>query len=101
MVTPGVLIEQKIVPWRILKESSCMPFRALLSLEAERLRHTTDRAERQVAATISAPETSFHQTVRRLPVANHIFLGSWMVHICQECPSLRSAPRGDTRHIWD
>ena len=77
-----------------------MPFRALLSLEAERLRHTTDRAERQVAATISAPETSFHQTVRRLPVANHIFLGSWMVHICQECHSLRSAPqRRHTIHL--
>ena len=77
-----------------------MPFRALLSLEAERLRHTTDRAERQVAATISAPETSFHQTVRRLPVANHIFLGSWMVHICQECHSLRSASqRRHTGHL--
>ena len=26
----------------------------------------------------------FQQTVNRLPVANHIFLGSWMVDICQE-----------------
>ena len=35
----------------------------------------------------------FHQTVIRLPVANHIFLGSWMAHIRQECHSLRSAPQ--------
>jgi len=27
----------------------------------------------------------------RLPVANHVFLGSWTVDICQECRSLRSA----------
>ena len=25
-----------------------------------------------------------HQTVSRLPVANQVFLGSWMVAICQE-----------------
>ena len=39
----------------------------------------------------------FHQTVRRFPVANHVFLGSWMVDICQECHSLRSAPQ--KRHM--
>ena len=42
----------------------------------------------------------FHQTVSRLPVANHIFLGLWMDHICQECHSLRSAPeRRHTAHL--
>ena len=50
---------------------------------------------------ISAPETGIlHQTVSRLPVANHIFLGSWMVNICQEGHSLRSAPqRRHTAHL--
>ena len=43
----------------------------------------------------------FQQTVRRPPAANHISLGSWMVHSCQECHSLRSAPRGDTQYTWD
>ena len=42
-----------------------------------------------------------HQTVSRLPVANQVFLGSWMVDICQEGCSQRSAPRGSTGHIWD
>ena len=52
----------------------------------------TARARRQGA--ISAPETCvLHQTVSRLPVANHIFLGYWMVDICQEGCSLRSAPQ--------
>ena len=34
-----------------------------------------------------------HQTVSRLPVANHVFLGYWMVDIFQEGCSLRSAPQ--------
>ena len=38
-----------------------------------------------------------HQTVSRLPVANQVFLGSWMVDICQEGCSLRSAPQ--KRHM--
>ena len=33
-----------------------------------------------------------HQTLSRLPVANHVFLGSWMVDIRQEGHSLRSSP---------
>ena len=33
-----------------------------------------------------------YQTVSRLPVANQVFLGSWMVDICQEGCSQRSAP---------
>ena len=36
----------------------------------------------------------------RLPVANQVFLGSWMVDICQEGLSLRSAPqRRHTAHL--
>ena len=38
-----------------------------------------------------------HQTVSRLPVANQVFLGSWMTDICQEGLSQRSAPQ--RRHI--
>ena len=34
-----------------------------------------------------------HQIVSRLLIANYVFLVSWMVHICQECHSLRSAPK--------
>ena len=48
-----------------------------LQHQRQRGRHGTARARRQGAATILAPETNiFHQTVRRLPVANHVFLGS-------------------------
>ena len=35
----------------------------------------------------------FHQTVSRLPVANQVSLGSWVVDICQEVHSQRSAPQ--------
>ena len=42
-----------------------------------------------------------HLAVNRLPVTNHVFLGSWMVHICQEFHSLRLASRGDSWSTWD
>ena len=38
-----------------------------------------------------------YQTVSRLPVANQVFLWSWMVDICQEGHSQRSAPQ--RRHM--
>ena len=59
----------------------------------------TARARRQGAN--SAPETaSLYQTVSRLPVANQVFLGSWMVDIHQEGCSQRSAPqRRHTVHL--
>ena len=58
--------------------------------------HATARAGRQRA--ISAPETSIlHQTVSRLPVANHVFLISWTVDIFQVGRNLRSAPQ---RRHW-
>ena len=41
-----------------------------------------------------------HQTVSRLPVANQVFLGSWMVDIQQEGLRQRSAPqRRHTAHL--
>ena len=41
-----------------------------------------------------------HQTVSRLPVANQVFLGSWMVDICQEGHSQRSAPKRRTHMAY-
>ena len=41
-----------------------------------------------------------YQTVRRLPVANQVFLGSWMVDVHQEGHRQRSAPqRRHTAHL--
>ena len=67
--------------------------------QRQRGRCATARARRQGA--ISPPETGIlHQTVSRLPVASHIFMASWMVDICQEGYSLRSAPqRRHTAHL--
>ena len=67
--------------------------------QRQRGRCVTARARRQGA--ILAPETGIlHQTVSRLPVANHIFLGSWTVAISQEGHSLRSTPqRRHTAHL--
>ena len=38
-----------------------------------------------------------HQTASKLPVANQVFLGSWMADICQEGHRQRSAPQ--RRHM--
>ena len=41
-----------------------------------------------------------HQTVSRLPVANQVFLGSWMVDICQEgCSQRAASQRTHTAHL--
>ena len=73
-------------------------YRPLPPPEAER--HVCSREagvqqpEPEGKGAISAPETGkLHQTTSMLPLANHIFLGSWMVDICQEGHSLRSAPQ--------
>ena len=61
-------------------------------------RCATARARRQGAAAISVTETGIlRQNVSRLPVANHVFLGSWMVDIRQEGRTQRSAPQ--RRHM--
>jgi len=64
-------------------------------------RRAKARVGRQRTAPISVPETGIlHQTVSRLPVANHVFLGSWTVDICQEGVSLKSAPQSrHTAHL--
>ena len=59
------------------------------------------KAERQAGDSLSwkirgilGPRDSIlHQTVSSLPVANQVFLGSWMVDNCQENFSQRSAPQ--------
>ena len=65
----------------------------------QRGRHGTARACRQGAS--SAPETSIlHQTVSRLPVANQVFLGSWMADIHQKGRRQKSAPqKKHTAHL--
>jgi len=61
----------------------------------QRGRQTTARARRLGA--ILAPEMASSTKLSRLPVANQVFLGSWMVDICQEGCSQRSAPQ--RRHM--
>ena len=67
-------------------------------LEAER--QVGDSQNWKAKGNLSPRDGILHQTVSRLPVANHIFLGSWMVDICQEGRSLRSAfHRRHTAHL--
>ena len=64
----------------------------------QRGRQTTARA-RSIGA-ILAPEMASSTKLSRLPVANPVCLGSWMVDICQERHSPRSAPqRRHTAHL--
>ena len=67
-------------------------------LEAERQACEAVRAGRQGA--ISAQRQASFTKLSRLLVANYVFLGSWMVDICQEGRSLRSVPQGrHTAHL--
>ena len=61
----------------------------------QRGRRTTARARRLGA--ILAPEMASSTKLSRLPVANQVFLGSWMVDICQEGHSQRTASQ--RRHM--
>ena len=78
------------------RTASWLLYRAL-SPWRQKDRHVTARAGRQRAAAILAPETTSSNKLSRLPVANHVFLGSWTVDICQEYRSLRSASQ--RRHM--
>jgi len=64
-------------------------------LEAER--QACDSQHQKARGNLGPRDGILHQTVNGLPVANHIFLGSWMVDTCQEGHSLRSAPQ--RRHM--
>ena len=62
---------------------------------------TLPEAERQVGdsqrwktrGNLCPRDGILHQTVSRLLLANHMFLGSWTIGICQEGRNLRSAPQ--------
>ena len=77
---------------QITKESKSAAFNGPPSLEEERQVHN-NRCRKQGAAAISAPETTPPAKLSGPPVTNQVFLGSWMVHICQEYYSLRPAWR--------
>ena len=68
----------------------------------QRGRHATAWTRRQGAAAISAPETGIlHQTVSRLPAANHVFLGPWRLTSARRVTAWDQLPRGDTQHTSD
>ena len=48
-----------------------------------------EEADRQGRGNLGPRDGILHQIVSRLPVANQVFLGSWMVNICQKGHSLR------------
>ena len=48
---------------------------------------------RKARGNLGPRDSILHQIVSRLPVANQVFLGSWMVDICQEGCTQRSAPQ--------
>ena len=55
---------------------------------------------REARGKLNPRDGIFYQTASRLPVANQVFLGSWMVDIHQEGCSQRSAPqRRHTAHL--
>ena len=60
-------------------------------------RKTGGSQSRKARGNLGPRDGILHQTVSRIPVANHVFLGSWMVDIFQEGCSLRSAPQ--RRHM--
>ena len=64
-------------------------------LEAER--QAGDSKSQKARGNLSPRDGILHQTVSRLPVANHVFLGYWLADICQEGRSLTSAPQ--RRHM--
>ena len=55
--------------------------------EAER--QVDDSQSQKARGNLGPRDGILHQTVSRLPVANQVFLGSWMVDICQEGCSQR------------
>ena len=66
------------------------------SPEAER-QDCNSRSQKARAGAISKLETASSTELSRFPAANHIFLRSWMVDICQEGHSSRLALQ--RRHV--
>ena len=67
--------------------------------QRQRGRQVTEEPEAR--GNVGPRDGILHQTVRRLPVANQVFLGSWTVGIHQEGHSQRSAPQRNTRPTRD
>ena len=63
--------------------------------EAER--QAGDSQSQRARGKLGPRDSILYQTVNRLLIANQVFLGSWMVDICQEGCSQRSAPQ--RRHM--
>ena len=88
----GVNEYQRRANWLLYKSSS--------SPEAEKRARDSQSLKARGCCNLSPGNHIFHQTVSRLPVANHVFLGSCMVDICQQC-NRDQLPIGDTWHTWD
>ena len=52
---------------------------------------------RKARGNLGPRDSILHQIVSRLPVANQVFLRSWMVDICQEGRNQKSTPQ--RRHM--
>ena len=89
MVTPGPLLEQRIE--QIPKEIKLLTTYVPLSLEAERQVCNSQSQKARDCFNLGPRDHIFNHTVSRFPVANHVVLESWLVDICQESHSLRSA----------
>ena len=83
-MTPGALTEQRVAPLQISKGSCCL----WLSLEAERQVQDSQRRKAKDHCNLSPRGHVSQQAPSRLPTANHVFLGSWMVHICHQFTSV-------------
>ena len=59
-------------------------------------RQACNSHSQKAKGNLGSREGIFHQTVSKFPVANQVFLGSWMVDIFQEDHSLDHLPEGDT-----
>ena len=95
---PGVLtqhrtarIPEENTKSRIPKESKPAAIQGPPSPDAEREACNSQSQKARGCFNLGPRVHIFHQTVSRVPVANHIFLGSWMADICQKCHSLISS----------
>ena len=70
-------------------------------LEAERQVSDSQNQKVRDCCNRGARDSIFHQTVTRFPVANHIFLESRLVDICQDVATWDQLPRGDQWHTWN
>jgi len=67
--------------------------------EAER--QAANSQSQKARGNLRPRDGTLHLTVSRLPIANQVFLGSWMVDICQEGCSQILAPQRRHRAALD